>query len=240
MHILLTSVLSFSMRANVYDAKRILLLLPLTSEGLSSKELFNRTDYQFQLYWNWELHICARYYKHSTQTRFSRTVKKGYTPETSCYYSHYETFDICDLRRENIHWWLSVFKRLSVYKPFVSTVRTAWSPVRWNSPFEWLPHPLVRNINPFERLSYVFVRNIKLFKRLGTRLLKTSGRSNGVVICIMAFLCIFCRMTCMGDELRYSLKKIPLFERSFKSMFSRFVWLHLHKFTGFKLLFCPF
>ena len=128
----------------------------------------------------------------------------------------------------------------SVYKPFVSTVRTAWSPVRWNSPFEWLPHPLVRNINPFERLSYAFVRNIKLFKRLGTRLLKTSGRSNGVVICIMAFLCIFCRMTCMGDELRYSLKKIPLFERSFKSMFSRFVWLHLHKFIGFKLLFCPF
>ena len=113
-------------------------------------------------------------------------------------------------------------------------------PFARNSPFEWLPHPLVRNINPFERLSYAFVRNIKLFKRLGTRLLKTSGRSNGVVICIMAFLCIFCRMTCMGDELRYSLKKIPLFERSFKSMFSRFVWLHLHKFIGFKLLFCPF
>ena len=113
-------------------------------------------------------------------------------------------------------------------------------PFARNSPFEWLPHLLVRNINPFERLSYAFVRNIKLFKRLGTRLLKTSGRSNGVVICIMAFLCIFCRMTCMGDELRYSLKKIPLFERSFKSMFSRFVWLHLHKFIGFKLLFCPF
>ena len=113
-------------------------------------------------------------------------------------------------------------------------------PFARNSPFEWLPHPLVRNINPFERLSYAFVRNIKLFKRLGTRLLKTSGRSNGVVICIMAFLCIFCRMTCMGDELRYSLKKIPLFERWFKSMFSRFVWLHLHKFIGFKLSFCPF
>ena len=43
------------------------------------------------------------YYKHATQTQFSHTVKKGYTPETPCYYSHYETFDICDLRRENIH-----------------------------------------------------------------------------------------------------------------------------------------
>jgi len=60
---------------------------------------------------------------------------------------------------------------ISVYKPFVSTVRTAWSPVPCpfarNSTFEWLPHPLVRNINPFERLSYAFVRNIKPFKRLG-------------------------------------------------------------------------
>ena len=55
----------------------------------------------------------------------------------------------------------------SVYKPFVSTFRTAWSPVRWNSPFEWLPQPLVWNINPFERLSYAFVKNIKPFKRLG-------------------------------------------------------------------------
>ena len=42
---------------------------------------------------------------------------------------------------------------------------------------------------------------------LVTRLLKTSGCSNGLVICILAFLWIFCRMTCMGDELRYSLKK---------------------------------
>ena len=40
-------------------------------------------------------------------------------------------------------------------------------PFARNSPFEWLPHPLVRNINPFERLSYAFVRNIKPFKRLG-------------------------------------------------------------------------
>ena len=114
-----------------------------------------------------ELHICARYYKHATQTRFSRTVRKGYTPETSCYYSQYETFDICDLRRENVHWWLSVFKRLSVYKPFVSTVRTAWSPVRWNSPFEWLPHRLVRNIKPFKRLGHPFVEDIRPFERLG-------------------------------------------------------------------------
>ena len=40
-------------------------------------------------------------------------------------------------------------------------------PFARNSLFEWLPHPLVRNINPFERLSYTFVRNIKPFKWLG-------------------------------------------------------------------------
>ena len=36
-----------------------------------------------------------------------------------------------------------------------------------NSLFEWLPHPLVRNINPFEQLCYAFDRNIKPFKQLG-------------------------------------------------------------------------
>ena len=40
-------------------------------------------------------------------------------------------------------------------------------PFARNSPFEWLPHLLVRNINPFEWLSYTFIRNIKPFKRLG-------------------------------------------------------------------------
>ena len=40
-------------------------------------------------------------------------------------------------------------------------------PFARNSPFEWLPHLLVRNINPFERLTYAFVRNIKPCKRLG-------------------------------------------------------------------------
>ena len=127
----------------------------------------------------------------------------------------------------------------SVYKPFVSTVRTAWSPVRWNSPFEWLPHPLETSI----RSNDLVTRSLETLNRsndLVTHLLKTSGRSNGLVICILAFLWIFCRMTFMGDELRYSFKKIHLFERSLNSMFSRFVWLHLHKFIGFKLIFCPF
>ena len=40
-------------------------------------------------------------------------------------------------------------------------------PLTRNSLFEWLPYPLVRNINPLERLTYAFVRNIKPFKRLG-------------------------------------------------------------------------
>ena len=40
-------------------------------------------------------------------------------------------------------------------------------PFTRNSLFEWLPYPLVRNINPLERLTYAFVTNIKPFKRLG-------------------------------------------------------------------------
>ena len=55
--------------------------------------------------------------------------------------------------------------------PFTSRLRQPFErlghPFARNSQFEWLPHPLVRNISPFERFSYAFVRNIKPFKRLG-------------------------------------------------------------------------
>ena len=102
-----------------------------------------------------------RYYKHATQTRFSRTEKKGYTPETLV---------------------ITAIKRLLIFVtldgktytddfpfsngfPFTSCLcqpfKRLGHPFARNSPFEWLPHPLVRNINPFERLSYAFVRNIK-------------------------------------------------------------------------------
>ena len=82
-----------------------------------------------------------------------------------------------------------------------------------NSTFEWLPHrphPLVRNINPFERLNYAFVRNIKPFKRLGHPFvedIRPFERLGHLYSGIPLNL---------GDELRYSFKKIHLFERSFK------------------------
>ena len=104
-----------------------------------------------------ENRIYARYYKHVTQTQFSRTVKR---------------FVIAAIMR------LLIFVTLDgktytndFYKWFTSR---SCQPFEWlghpfarNSPFEWLPHPLVRNINLFEQLSYAFVSNIKLFKQLG-------------------------------------------------------------------------
>ena len=78
-------------------------------------------------------------------------------------------------------------------------------------PFEWLGYPLTRNINPFEQLGDPFVKNISLSEQLGypfvegirsfeqlgyrsndfiTNLLKTTGRLNCLVICIMASLSV--------------------------------------------------
>ena len=125
-------------------------------------------DYQFQLYWNWELHICVRYYKHAMQTWFSRTVKKGY--------------DIMSRLVMTAIMRLLIFVTLygKTYTndfpfsngfPFTSRLCQLFEwlghPFTRNSLFEWLPHPLVRNINPFEQLCYAFDRNIKPFKRLG-------------------------------------------------------------------------
>ena len=111
-----------------------------------------------------------------------------------------------------------------------------------NSTFEWLPHrphPLVRNINPFERLNYAFVRNIKPFKRLGHPFVEDSRRFER-----LGHLYYGIPLNFLSNDMHGSCairsKKNPSFERSFNSMFSRFVWLHLHKFIGFKLLFCPF
>ena len=110
----------------------------------------------------------ARYYKHETQTWFSRTVKKGY--------------DIMSRLVMTAIMRLLIFVTLygKTYTndfpfsngfPFTSRL---CQPFEWlghpfarNSLFEWLPHPLVRNINPFEQLCYAFDRNIKRFKRLG-------------------------------------------------------------------------
>ena len=83
-------------------------------------------------------------------------------------------------------------------------------PFARNSPFEWLPHPLVININLFEWLTYAFVRNIKPFKRLGHPFvedIRPFERLGHLYSGIPLNL---------GDELRYSFKKIHLFERSFK------------------------
>ena len=40
--------------------------------------------------------MCTRYYKHATQTWFSRTVTKGYDIMSRLVMT-YETFDICDI-----------------------------------------------------------------------------------------------------------------------------------------------
>ena len=113
-------------------------------------------------------------------------------------------------------------------------------PFARNSPFEWLPHPLVRNINPFERLSYAFVRNIKPFKRLGHPFVEDIRPFERLGHLYYGIPLNFLSNDMHGRRVTLFIKKIHLLERSFNSMFSRFVWLHLHKFIGFKLLFCPF
>ena len=153
------------------------------------------------------------------QTRFSRTVKKGYTPVTSCYYSHYETFEICDLTYTNDFPFSNGFSFTShLCQPF----KRLGHPFARNSPFEWLPHPLDRNINPFERLSCEFVRNIKLFKRLGhpfveDRPFKRLGHLYyGIPL-------NFLSNEMHGTRVTLFIKKIHLFKRSFNSTFSRLV-----------------
>ena len=100
---------------------------------------------------------------------FSYSEERLWHHESSCYDSHYETFDINFV---NLYGktYTNDFPFSNGF-PFTSRLCQRFErlghPFARNSPFEWLPHPLVRNINPLERLSYAFVRNIKPFKRLG-------------------------------------------------------------------------
>ena len=135
--------------------------------------------------------------------------------------------------------------RFSNSFPFTSSLCQLFEwlgqPFARNSPFEWLPHLLVRNINPFKWLSYTFVRNIKPFKRLGHPFVEDIRSFERFGHLYYGIPLNFLWMTCMGDELCYSFKKIHLFEPITCSLVlinvSRFVWLHLHKFISFKLLF---
>ena len=125
------------------------------------------------------------------------------------------------------------------------------------SPLERLCHLFLGNINPFKQLSYPFIRNIKRFERLGhacdhlfvedirpfewldcsfvenIRLFEQLGHSYYSIP--LNFL-----LNDMGDKSHYPFKKFHLFEWSFNSMVLRFVQRYLHKFIGFKLLFCPY
>ena len=157
------------------------------------------------------IYVC--YYKHVTQTQFSRTVKR---------------FVIAAIMR------LLIFVTLDgkmftndFYKRFTSR---SCQPLEWlghpfarNSPFEWLPHPLVRNINLFEQLSYAFVSNIKLFKQLGHPFVQNIVRPfewldhlyYGIPLNLLS-------NDMHGRRVTVFVQKIHLFERSLNSMCSRF------------------
>ena len=138
--------------------------------------------------------------------------------------------------------------------PFSSRSKWLGRPFTRNiSPLEQLCHPFIGDINPFKQRSYPFIRYIKQFERLGhpfvedirpfewldcrfvedIRLFEWLGHSYFSIP--LNFV-----LNDMGDESRYPCKKFHWFEWSFNSMFSRFVWLYLHKFISFKLLFCPY
>ena len=145
---------------------------------------------------------------------------------------------------------LTAFRLQSICQPFKWLGRPF---TRNISPLEQLRHPFIGNINPFKQLSYPFIRYIKQFERLGhpfvedirpfewldcrfvedIRLFEWLGHSYFSIP--LNFV-----LNDMGDESRYPCKKFHWFEWSFNSMFSRFVWLYLHKFISFKLLFCPY
>ena len=116
-----------------------------------------------------ENRIYVRYYKHVTQTRFSRTVKR---------------LVIAAIMRLLIFVTLDGKTRtndspFSNGFPFTSRSCQPFErlghPFARNSPCEWLPQPLVRNINLFEQLSYAFVTNINPFKRLGQPFVQDIG-----------------------------------------------------------------
>ena len=143
---------------------------------------------------------------------------------------------------------LTAFRLQSICQPF----KWLGHPFTRNiSPLEQLCHPFIGDINPFKQLSYPFIRYIKQFEQLGhpfvedirpfewldcrfvedIRLFEWLGHSYFSIASIFV-------LNDMGDESRYAFKKFHCFEWSFNSMFSRFIWLYLHKFFSFKLLFC--
>ena len=86
------------------------------------------------------------------------------------------------------------FHLQAVCQPFE---RLGYPLTRNINPFEQLGDPSVKNISPFEQLGYPFVEGIRPFEQLGyrsndfiTHLLKTTGRLNCLVICIMASLSV--------------------------------------------------
>ena len=97
-------------------------------------------------------------------------------------------------------------------------------PFTRNSPFKWLPHLLVRNINPFERLSYAFVRNIKQFKRLRHPFVEDIRPFERLGHLYYGIPLNFLSNDMHGRRVTLFVpKKNHSFERSFNSVFSRFV-----------------
>ena len=81
----------------------------------------------------------------------------------------------------------------------------------------------VRNISPFERLSYAFVRNIKPFKRLGHPFVEDIRPLERLGHLYSGIPLNFLSNDMHGRRVTLFIKKIHLLERSFNSMFSRFV-----------------
>ena len=163
-----------------------------------------------------ENRIYARYYKHVTQTQFSRTAKR---------------FVIAAIMR------LLIFVTLDgktysndFYKRFTS---------RSCQPFEWLGHPFARN-SPFEWLPSSIQTSI-CSNNLVTHLLATLNCSNNLVTHFVQNIRPFERLDHLyygiplnllsndmhGRRVTVFVQKIHLFQRSLNSMCSRFAWLHL-------------
>ena len=88
--------------------------------------------------------------------------------------------------------------------------------------------------------NYLVTRLLKASgwtKDLVTRLLKTSGHLNGLVIRILSWHPFKFSVEWHGRRVTPSVQNIHLFKCSVNSMFKKSVWLHWHKFVGFKLFF---
>ena len=112
-------------------------------------------------------------------------------------------------------------------------------PFAWNmNSFKRLCHLFVGNINPFELLGHPFVEGIRLNERPGHPFVEDIRPFErlGHPYTIMASLQIFCRMTWKTSNAICS-KYFTCSSGQLIQCFKKSVWLHWHKFVGFKLFF---